>query len=84
MMVVQNAAPDNADDSRHWEAQGEAENLPESGGTIGPLPGGTVIEVERVSGYALIQRIPSGHPARTHRNDWTPALAVDAYNAAQA
>jgi hypothetical protein len=34
-----------------WRRQ--AESLPESGGTIGPLPDGTVIEVERVTWHDI-------------------------------
>lgn len=46
--------------------------LPESGGTIGPLPDGTLIEVEQVSSKELRQRAGFG---------LTPKEIVDAFNA---
>jgi hypothetical protein len=63
--------------------------LPESGGTVGPLPNGTVIEVEQTTWAAL---------AEAADEDWWIALAeredegnatarqtiLDAYNARQA
>lgn len=60
-----------------WQAIAE---MPEGGMTVGPLPDGTVIEVERVSGYALLQRIPHAED-RLGAQDVPGAVA--AYNAAQ-
>jgi hypothetical protein len=55
----------------------------DQGGTVGPLPDGTVIEVERVSGYALAQRVA---PLGLNPRDSDAAKLVqilDVYNAAQ-
>ena len=46
-------------------------DLPESGGTVGPLPDGTVIAVERVS-YNLLR----------YESGWTPAPDDEDYSAA--
>ena len=56
----------------------QADTLPESGGTVGPLPDGTVIEVKRV-GWRFIEDSIGyhlGHPDG-------PVAALAAYNAAQ-
>jgi hypothetical protein len=53
--------------------------LPESGGTVGPLPDGTVIEVERVGWFDVAERVrgkrlvPAGRAAQ--------AELLDAFNA---
>jgi hypothetical protein len=62
---------------------GMAMGLPESGGTLGPLPDGTVIEVEPVTWHDLIAdghftTVPS--PVDSASN---AAEIVAAYNAAQ-
>jgi hypothetical protein len=44
--------------SEEGKAQGVEMWLPKSGGTIGPLPDGTVIEVERVKIAALAAMVP--------------------------
>lgn len=65
--------------------------FPESGGTIGPLPDGTVIEVAHWTASALASWLPNGlrrerpgqgvngHPAL----DMTTAEIIDAYNRAR-
>ena len=59
------------------EARAVAEQineLPASGGTIGPLPDGTIIEVRRVGIATLASIVPAGSSISN---------VVDAYNAAQ-
>jgi hypothetical protein len=51
--------------------------LPESGGTVGPLPDGTVIEVEQARWIDLIH-------ASTATTDSSDQAILDAYNARQA
>lgn len=48
--------------------------LPESGGTVGPLPDGTVIEVERVE-WSQLRFMVSGRIGMAHDN------VIDAFNA---
>jgi hypothetical protein len=63
-----------------WE---HAHGMDESGGTIGPLPDGTVIEVRQVSRDELADELPvSFFDAR----DWpaTDAAILAAFNGAQA
>lgn len=53
--------------------------LPESGGTIGPLPDGTIIEVRRVDNFALGMEaglLPVDHPSM-----WPVADLVSRFNA---
>lgn len=50
------------------------DTLPESGGTIGPLPDGTIIEVERVTVRYLAESVDYGDPR------WGRTRAVAAYN----
>lgn len=65
------------------------DDLPESGGTVGPLPDGTVIEVEQLSPLMLSARIPgnTGGLAALIRDcldkggDWTELLRF--FNARQ-
>lgn len=54
---------------------GEAERLPEHGGTVGPLPDGYVIDVRRVTWdeLAKLAQWPEGRSS-------VPALILDAYN----
>jgi hypothetical protein len=59
-----------------WLAQVTA--LPESGGTIGPLPDGTVIEVERVSWLSLLK---AAFPDHDHGDVYGEDEIIDAYNA---
>jgi hypothetical protein len=54
----------------------EVDALPESGGTIGPLPNGTVIEVRRVRLLDLAVNVPGDTLG-------SEAAIIDAYNAAQ-
>jgi hypothetical protein len=51
--------------------------VPESGGTVGPLPDGTVIEVEQARWIDLIH-------ASTATTDSSDQAILDAYNARQA
>lgn len=51
--------------------------IPESGGTVGPLPDGTVIEVEPTEWGELV------HAGRLDRDADDERLIIDAYNAAQ-
>ena len=64
-----------------------AEALPESGGTVGPLPDGTVIEVERVSWHDLTHHAPNvGRfwlPA-TGGDEASRTAILDAFNAREA
>ena len=57
-----------------------ARALPEAGGTIGPLPDGTVIVVEHVPTMSLSARIPG---ERCYDWGFSMAEIVDAFNAAQ-
>lgn len=62
-----------------------ARTLPESGDTVGPLPDGTVIEVEREGWNDLISAIPdsdSRFPYFPPATADTPEI-IAAYNAAQ-
>ena len=58
------------------------EDMPEPGGTVGPLPDGTVIEVEPVDWMRIAhdagRMVPVGANPRAERE------AIDAYNAGQA
>jgi hypothetical protein len=54
----------------------QAVRLPESGGTVGPLPDGTVIEVEPVSDLYLGSAVP-------HDRYMTESELLAAYNTAQ-
>ena len=55
--------------------------IPDTGGTVGPLPGGTVIEVESVTWEAIagVSALSNDLPGRPR----TPAEMLDAYNARQ-
>jgi hypothetical protein len=55
-----------------------ASRLPESGGTVGPLPDGTVIQVERVTWAELLPM--DERPLLPHM---TQRELLDAYNARQ-
>lgn len=48
----------DGDDIRRDHFHYATNHLPGSGGTIGPLPDGTIIEVKRVDAYELLLRIP--------------------------
>jgi hypothetical protein len=65
----------------------DIDRLPESGGTVGPLPDGTVIEVEQVTWHELTHRTTNvGRywlPA-DHGHTDAQAAILDAYNARQA
>lgn len=74
--------PNHRDAHRHVI---EAQNLPEQGGTVGPLPDGTTITVAPMTCGEMLEEIPS---------DWPPIYAaedggfdllaiVDAYNASR-
>jgi hypothetical protein len=65
--------------AEYIEARETARALPESGGTIGPLPDGTVIEVERADVAALkaAALIPAGQ-------NYSTAYIIDAWNARNA
>lgn len=60
-----------------------ADPITPTGGTVGPLPDGTVIEVRAVTPYELWRE--AGRPASASRTHAPPdvAVSVDAYNAAQ-
>jgi hypothetical protein len=62
------------DDDAVWN---DARHVIESGGTIGPLPDGTVIEVRHVDWIAM-RTLAGRLPVRTHDK---PEV-IDAYNAA--
>lgn len=53
----------------------DARDLPESGGTVGPLPDGTVIEVERTGWTDLLMA--------AHITGGSDAQILDAFNARQ-
>ena len=57
----------------------DIERLPGAGGTIGPLPDGTVIEVERIGWDDLSRALGWNPDLALHRK----AEIIDAYNAAQ-
>lgn len=71
------AAYGDAEITEHLDAGTAALNLPEAGGTIGPLPDGTVIEVRHASWDDLVG--PGAWDAHT-----TEAEVIDAYNEANA
>jgi hypothetical protein len=55
--------------------QEAADNLSVTGGTVGPLADGTVIEVTRVTWSDIQAELRTGY-------DWqAPAVVIDAYNA---
>jgi hypothetical protein len=59
--------------------------LPESGGTVGPLPDGTTIQVEATTKQALFDALPMDDQRRLPT--WplpTLAMVIAAFNAAQA
>jgi hypothetical protein len=79
--AAKDALPASANLSRHFEA----EDLPESGGTIGPLPAGTVIAV-RLCGWSELHRAATGQgldflTGLDHSTQH--AAIIDAYNARQ-
>jgi hypothetical protein len=56
--------------------------IPESGGPIGPLPDGTVIEVEQVKDiWELFDALPIGHELHQREEFPSDAEIIDAYNA---
>jgi hypothetical protein len=64
---------------------GAIHSLPESGGTVGPLPDGTMIQVESLSPLMLASRCgASGELMMSclRSDDWAPLIA--AFNAKQA
>lgn len=65
-----------------FELLKRADTLPESGGTVGPLPDGTLIEVERVEYRALCDCIGE-EPLKAKLDGWTAPELVDAFNARQ-
>ncbi len=66
-------------EGEHLRATLAAMELPEHGGTIGPLPGGTVIEVEQVTVFELWES--AGRPCGAPPMD--DSEIIDAFNAAQ-
>lgn len=56
--------------------------LPDSGGSVGPLPDGTVIEVEAKSWFELMDDVMP-HVAAQPTADWRPAILA-AFNAREA
>jgi hypothetical protein len=63
-------------------------SLPESGGTVGPLPDGTVIKVERATWQYLVDRLypefgPSDVRNAEQGDETAQAHILDAYNARQ-
>lgn len=66
MASVEDANPVGAGQSSPYN-YALAWDLPESGGTIGPLPDGTVIEVERVSWSRLAEHTTGGWDAERGR-----------------
>jgi hypothetical protein len=75
------AIPGIDDEHRHDPKLQPAYRLSECGGTVGPLPDGTVIEVERVSWLTLSSRVPDTDQAAGWLmfNEWDKVL--DAFNA---
>ncbi len=74
-----NAAWTDRDDAGirpHYRMRNRALNLPGEGGTVGPLPDGTVIEVRKINGYTLAGEVANatGEPCRVFD-------AVSRYNA---
>lgn len=63
-------------DELRFDARAIDDALPEAGGTIGPLPDGTMIEVKRIGPIAL-QRLAHASPA------WTLKQVIDAFNGAR-
>lgn len=60
---------------------------PEQGGIVGPLADRTIIEVQKTSGYALLQQIPDatarpkGDPGRENDAEYVEQI-IDAFNRA--
>ena len=48
--AVSDALYENGAEPDSWRLAEQFDTMPESGGTIGPLPDGTMIEVERAGG----------------------------------
>lgn len=67
-----------------WEsAEANASVLPESGGTIGPLPDGTVIEVKPATWREIAPRRESPGILADEQAAWQRQV-IDAYNAREA
>jgi hypothetical protein len=59
--------------------------LPESGGTVGPLPDGTVIEVERETWINIMDEVGGGWPQIPESSDDPLATEIlDTFNAREA
>lgn len=63
------------------ELVGNVLDISESGGTVGPLPDGTVIEVEQIGWATLWQDVRPDPP--TDSPLWSEERIIDAYNARQ-
>lgn len=67
------------DDAKHYDFRAAALRIPESGGAVGPLPDGTVIEVAQIGWttiYAQLRPVPPERPLM----DWTAAEVIAAFN----
>lgn len=60
-----------------FDLRAAANKIPESGGSVGPLPDGTVIEVEAKDKFYLADVVP-------HGRYMTKAELIDAFNAREA
>jgi hypothetical protein len=74
--IVRHAGPPVGE---YFEAEKIANRLPESGGTVGPLPDGTLIEVERKTWKSLAEQV--WEHGRDHYWPSEEAEIIDAYNA---
>lgn len=77
--VFDHLGPERMPDDRPVEFATYARNLPEEGGTIGPLPDGTVIEVERVRWETFPEYAKPGDATEAQRQN----RGLEAFNAAQ-
>ena len=74
--IAEGYVTEKADGEEYNRALDQVEDMPESGGTVGPLPDGTVIEVER-------REIQSLWPHNTDSMDKSDAEIIAAFNEAQ-
>lgn len=74
--------PDAAGDGPYYlDLREQALRLPEQGGTVGPLPDGSVIEVEEVTVAAMWCLAGYEYSAGSEAGDWPLSKIIAAYNA---
>lgn len=71
-----------ADVGDYIDAMADADNLPEAGGTVGPLPDGTVIEVSALTWIDLWAASGIGAEGLWHGTEERRQQIIDAFNQA--